>query len=160
MPPPLDLTGRTVGRLAVLRRVENSPQGYAQWLCLCRCGRQTVVKASYLNRARTRSCGCAWTDAWQVRNARKFRDLTGKRFGRLKVEEMVFKRKKRLFWRCLCDCGSEMVIDGHSLKIAATRSCGCLQRERASQARRRASGRALRQGDGRCGRGSFLRVEK
>ncbi len=138
MPLAVDLTGRVVGRLTVLYRVMNSPKGFAQWLCLCKCGNVTKVKASYLNCERTLSCGCAWTDAWQMRNIKKFRDLEGKRFGRLRVLEMVFKKDKALFWQCLCNCGSEMIINGKSLKRGATKSCGCYQRERASAARRRA----------------------
>jgi hypothetical protein len=81
---------------------------------------------------------------WRVSNAKKFKDLEGRRFGRLKVGEMVFKRKGRLFWRCFCTCGSEMFIDGHSLKSGATKSCGCLQRERASEVRKRAAAEAPR----------------
>lgn len=152
MPPPLELTGRVFGRLTALRRAGRSPHGRRLWLCVCRCGEQSLVEASKLKSGNTQSCGCAWTDGWQVSNARKFRDLTAKRFGRLKVVEMVFKRRGRLYWQCLCDCGSEMVIDGHSLKSGATKSCGCLQRERASAARRRACAAAPRS------RGRFARA--
>lgn len=132
MPKPLDLTGRKVGRLTVIRRVENAPAGYARWLCVCKCGKQTVVKATYLSRERTRSCGCGWHDARQIRNANNFRDLTNKKFDRLKVIDMAFRRKGAIYWRCLCKCGNEMIVNGKSLKSKATRSCGCLQRERAS----------------------------
>lgn len=139
MPSALNnLAGRAVGRLTVLYRVENSPHGNTQWLCLCKCGNTSIVKGSNLNKERTKSCGCAWTDAWQLRNVQKFRDLTSRRFGRLKVIEMVFKRDKALFWRCICDCGREWIVNGKSLKRGLTRSCGCLQRERASKARKRA----------------------
>lgn len=138
MPAPLDLTGRVFGRLTVIRRVENSAKGHTQWLCTCKCGKQTLVKATYLNREKTKSCGCAWTNAWQIRNAKKFIDLTGRRFGRLKVLDSAFKKFKVMYWRCICECGTEMVINGHSLKQGYTKSCGCLQRERASEARKRA----------------------
>lgn len=138
MPAPLDLTGLVFGRLTVLRRAGRSRRGTRLWLCVCRCGSQTLVEAANLKSGNTTSCGCAWRDGWEIANARKFRDLTGRRFGRLRVEEMVFKRGGRLYWRCRCRCGDEKVVDGHSLKSGATRSCGCLQRERASEARRRA----------------------
>lgn len=152
MPKPLELTGLVFGRLTVLRPAGRSPRGSRLWLCACRCGELRLVEAARLKGGNTRSCGCAWRDGWQVANARKFRDLTGRRFGRLRVEEMVFRRGGRLYWRCRCSCGEEKVIDGHSLKGGATRSCGCLQRERASAARRRACQTAPRS------RGRFARA--
>jgi hypothetical protein len=148
MPAPIDLTGRVVGRLTVLYRAKIPSRGGRMWVCACRCGRQSVVKASYLNKEKTRSCGCAFADAAQMRNIKKFRDLTGKRFGRLLVLDSVFKRFKVMYWQCICDCGSEMIINGHSLKQGLTKSCGCLQRECASEARKRACATQPR----RCGR--------
>lgn len=61
-------------------------------------------------------------------------DLTGKRFGRLLVLKRVVKRKGfGAHWKCRCDCGTEFVVDGHSLKKGTTNSCGCYQRQRASE---------------------------
>jgi hypothetical protein len=42
----------------------------------------------------------------------------------------------RVGWRCKCDCGNYKVISGKSLRNGETRSCGCYQRERASEAQR------------------------
>lgn len=58
-----DLTGRTFGRLTVLRQVEDyiSPSGEhkAQWLCQCACGSNPiVVQGRSLTRGLTKSCGC------------------------------------------------------------------------------------------------------
>lgn len=144
--PLADLTGRVFGRLTVIRRIESSPRGYRQWLCKCECGNEAVVKTSYLTGGNTRSCGCAWDEAWRARNARKFVDLTGRRFGRLTVLAADSVRNKVTQWRCRCDCGTEKVIDGKALKQGLTQSCGCLQRERASEARKRAAASAPRSG--------------
>lgn len=58
----------------------------------------------------------------------------GSRFGRLTVLRFVRKTKKRHeYWLCLCDCGNEKVIRLNSLLRGDTRSCSCLNRERASQ---------------------------
>jgi hypothetical protein len=38
MPKPLDLTGKTVGYLKVLRRAHNTQHGTAQWGAKCACG--------------------------------------------------------------------------------------------------------------------------
>lgn len=70
----------------------------------------------------------------------KIENLTGRRFGRLAVTgeapARVFPsggRKRQ--WACRCDCGTEVVVlTGSLTKAQGTRSCGCLQRERASRA--------------------------
>ena len=32
-------------------------------------------------------------------------------------------------WKCIWDCGNEVVVNAHSLKGGKTRSCGCLNTE-------------------------------
>lgn len=49
-----DLTGKEFGYLTVL--TETDSQGY--WKCLCRCGKETVVKGASLRNGNTKSCGC------------------------------------------------------------------------------------------------------
>jgi hypothetical protein len=57
----------------------------------------------------------------------KFIDLTGQRFGRLKVKEFSHKNKwGSPYWICLCDCGNTRVIRGSSLRNEHTQSCGCI----------------------------------
>jgi hypothetical protein len=57
-------------------------------------------------------------------------DLTGRRFGRLEVVEMVGIYQNYIkIWRCRCDCGNETVVLSHNLKAGRTKSCGCLQIE-------------------------------
>lgn len=133
----LDLTGQKIGRWTVIR-FSRSTKGCCFWYCICKCGTQGEVRASYLHRRRSLSCGCLFRDRAAAGNANKFRDLTGRKFGRLKVEDLAFRRNKRFFWDCVCACGDRKIIDGHSLKTGATKSCGCLQRERASKSRKRA----------------------
>jgi len=55
-------------------------------------------------------------------------DLTGRRFGRLKVKRMANYRKgKRVVWTCECDCGNIIDIPGIYLtKKNGTKSCGCI----------------------------------
>lgn len=59
-----------------------------------------------------------------------FRDLTGKRFGRLAVMRRVENIKDRTAYLCKCDCGNEKVITAHDLTSGKTVSCGCYMRER------------------------------
>lgn len=66
----------------------------------------------------------------------KFKDLTGKRFGRLQVIRKKERRGTRGLWcwLCQCDCGEERVVYGQDLNKGHTRSCGCLHKELASAA--------------------------
>lgn len=62
-------------------------------------------------------------------------DIVGKRFCRLVVISIEVNRLK---WQskclCRCDCGTEKKINFSSLKNGLTKSCGCLQKERTSEA--------------------------
>lgn len=58
-------------------------------------------------------------------------DLTGKKFNRLTVVKRVLPNAKwnSLRWLCKCDCGTEKIVLGGSLKNGNTKSCGCLHNE-------------------------------
>ena len=60
----------------------------------------------------------------------KFKDLTGQRFGKLMVvsradDYIKPNGNKIIQWRCVCDCGNEVVVRGEYLKSGHTKSCGC-----------------------------------
>jgi hypothetical protein len=58
-----------------------------------------------------------------------YKDLTGKRFGRLIAQWPVGMRNNFvIYWLCSCECGNLKVVKGGSLRIGATRSCGCLRK--------------------------------
>lgn len=61
------------------------------------------------------------------------RDLTGQRFGRLMVMERSQNAKKQVCWRCLCDCGNEIITRADNLVSGRTQSCGCFNREQSSK---------------------------
>lgn len=62
-------------------------------------------------------------------------DLSGQKYGRLLVISESAKRDRdgNIYWNCLCDCGSEIVARGRSLRDTniqkSTRSCGCLKKD-------------------------------
>lgn len=62
-----------------------------------------------------------------------FVDIRGQRFGRLVAIEPIHDRKV-LKWICRCDCGNSTITTYSKLKSGRTRSCGCLQREKTSEA--------------------------
>ena len=62
---------------------------------------------------------------------RKGKDITGLKFGRLTAIEPTDKRQSgNIIWKCQCDCGNEKFIRTGDLYSNATKSCGCLNRER------------------------------
>ena len=61
----------------------------------------------------------------------RFDDLSGKKFGRLRVlsADGVDKSGHHQ-WICACECGARKIVNGTSLRLKRTRSCGCYMRER------------------------------
>ena len=60
-----------------------------------------------------------------------FVDLTGEKFGKLKVlhrdEDVITKSGKKLVaWLCQCDCGNTCTVMSANLKSGNTKSCGCI----------------------------------
>lgn len=57
---------------------------------------------------------------------RKAIDLSGKRFGRLIAIERQGNKGRYAAWRCICDCGNEIVTRSSRLISGNVQSCGCL----------------------------------
>lgn len=60
------------------------------------------------------------------------KDMTGMRFGRLTVLERGERKGKYTgaFWKCKCDCGTIVVVQGASLRKGESKSCGCFRLEK------------------------------
>lgn len=119
----LNLVGQRFGKLVVIEegepRIEPSGKKKIRWNCICDCGNTALISTDNLRSGHTTSCGCAANRT----------DLTGQHFGRLTVIEFV----KNQGWKCQCDCGNIIYVEGSNLKNGNTKSCGCLQRDRASE---------------------------
>lgn len=140
-----DLTGKIFGRLTVLsfdeettkeKRTETNKKSF--WLCQCECGKIKSICSSSLTSGYTLSCGCLQAEVSsenmkkiQYLGVQKLRDdLIGQKFGKLKVLSLntdLSGKGKKSFWNCLCDCGNECIVRGHSLKNGHTQSCGCIK---------------------------------
>lgn len=58
--------------------------------------------------------------------SKNFKDLTGRRFGKLTVLSREPNNKhNESMWLCKCDCGTVKVVSGNNLSCGRTRSCGC-----------------------------------
>ena len=110
--------GQKFNELLVLEEVGRSKQGTRLWKCQCSCGKIVNVRNSHLTRGQ-KSCGCLFLV-----------DLTGQKFGFLTVLKKDAKKSKNrsAFWKCLCDCGKEIVVNSRSLVDEMTKSYGCLRR--------------------------------
>ena len=61
-------------------------------------------------------------------------DLTGQKFGRLTVLDFYGSDKRReSIWRCQCECGNITNVLSSNLRKGYTKSCGCLQKEKAGK---------------------------
>lgn len=64
---------------------------------------------------------------------KRFKDLTGRRFGRLLVKYYLGRQGHRnSIWMAVCDCGDQRIVRTGHLLNGSTQSCGCLNDELAS----------------------------
>lgn len=63
----------------------------------------------------------------------KYYDLSGEKFGRLKVIERVENKANRIQFLCICECGNEKITSSELLRRGSVRSCGCLRKELAAK---------------------------
>jgi len=128
----MNLSGRRFGRLTVLEEAGRNKWNRVLWKCLCSCGTIKVVNGNNLRIGDTKSCGCLNKE--RLSETSKI-DLKGQRFSRLVVLKEVGRDKCcRVLWECKCDCGNKTIVNSNSLRRGDTKSCGCLQKERTSEA--------------------------
>lgn len=130
-----DLTGKIFGNLTVLYRVKHTgTTSGAKWKCQCDCGKYKDVLASNLKKGHTLSCGCLQKK--RTGDSHLINEV-GNQYGRLKVIERGENRftpsgGSRVTWKCQCDCGNIVEVNGESLRRGLTTSCGCYRLEQVS----------------------------
>lgn len=122
-----DLTGQKFGKLTVIKRVENTAQNKAQWLCRCDCGEEVIAISSPLRTGRKTACP-------KCSRPSQIKDLTGQVFGRLTVleydkEYSQKKNNQKAYWKCQCSCGN--ITYGYTAELTGgkKKSCGCLMKD-------------------------------
>lgn len=142
---PVNFDGQRFGLLVVLRDIPSMPGMRRKVECKCDCGEMINVMPANLCSGNTRSCGCMPRTPVVRANARSRSerpikpraaqklDLTGMKFARLTVIERLgaIGNTHAIWWLCRCDCGNEVNVTAQRLKTRWTRSCGCLQPEKA-----------------------------
>lgn len=87
----VEMTGKTFGRLTVLRRQGSDKYGNATWHCSCVCGNEITAMGTSLRSGHTKSCGCLQ------------RDLVGKqsaKHGLLKEYSSEYSSWRSMMDRC------------------------------------------------------------
>lgn len=57
-------------------------------------------------------------------------NLSGKKFNKLTVIEPLLRDiGARTKYKCACDCGNEVTVEGSKIKNGHTKSCGCIKKE-------------------------------
>ncbi len=70
--------------------------------------------------------------------ARRYLDLSGNTYGRLRVVEYAGNdRLGKAMWRCVCECRGQRVVRANALRSGRTVSCGCRRAEMLSSGRLR-----------------------
>lgn len=137
---PTDILGNRYGKLVVKEyagieyKCRNRNHLY---ICECDCGSKNIkTTRSMLIKGDKISCGCAHKDAGE----RVKEDLTGQKFGRWAVlgpaptKVSPSGKTRRVMWKCQCECGTIKEVGARALKTGMSQSCGCLQKERVSDA--------------------------
>ena len=60
-------------------------------------------------------------------------DLTGEIFNRLRVIKELPSKGFHRYWECECSCGAHTHVAQSNLRTKKTQSCGCLQKEKATE---------------------------
>lgn len=113
-----DEVGKEYGKLTVVNFSGIDSAGAARWMCRCKCGNVAEVSGRSLRAGNTKSCGCLTTGRHTLCE-------TGKVYGKLTVVERAGLVHRFAAWRCRCECGSETIVSGLSLRQGHTTSCGC-----------------------------------
>lgn len=60
----------------------------------------------------------------------KFINLVGEKHGKLSVVEYLGTNKyQQRMWKCVCDCGNEVIVTSHKITTYQKKSCGCLSKK-------------------------------
>ena len=140
MPNIIDLSGKIINSIYVIDRAKDkyTSGGHLRvmWNCKClACGKIFIADGQNLRKQNIVSCGCLGKKRRTEANKARRKDLSGKIFNYLLVEEAIKDHikpngKHVSMWICKClRCGNETITSGESLKSGNTKSCGCLKRE-------------------------------
>lgn len=118
-----DIVGKTFNEITVLSYSHrDNSKGYVRhyYNCKCSCGKEFKCMRGQIINGKTKSCG-------HLNHIIK--DISGNKYGRLKVISLAYIKKGRSYYNCICDCGKECIIARDALIRGRTKSCGCYSSE-------------------------------
>lgn len=98
--------------------------------CVCDCGNTYYTKPYFLIHGRCSSCGCMrYEHNKYIIHPKKGHkvfhyEIIGKKFGHLEVLDSAGYIGGHEFFKCICDCGTEKIVDYYKLITGHTSSCG------------------------------------
>lgn len=119
------LIGTKVNKWTVIDLFKSDKDKRLYANCECECGTKKPVLVKNLVKNLSKDCGCGRK---KTVGELFSKDLTGQKFGKLFVLESLEYRSKtgHKLYRCLCDCGNEIILQTNLLTTHHTSSCGCL----------------------------------
>ena len=111
--------GEKFNNLIVLEKSSKKTGGNSYYICKCDCGNVREAVGQRLTNGEIKACyDCS----------KNFKDITGKKFGKLTVLNKTDKRalNREIIQHCKCECGNECDVVGTSLRNGHTTSCGCI----------------------------------
>lgn len=117
------ILGQKFGTLTVVEYigVENKN---SYWVCQCDCGNKVKVCRTALRQHSYCSRNCeVSSDSCSIK---------GNKYGRLTILNLDHMKNGTSYWKCICDCGCELVIKRGHITDGRIRSCGCIRRGKLS----------------------------
>jgi len=71
------------------------------------------------------SCVMRYMRKFDIEANDPFYALAGQKVEMLFVKDLAYTKNGRSYWNCVCDCGKEKVVCGHSIVRRSAVSCGC-----------------------------------
>lgn len=116
------MTGKKFNSLYVVKFLERKNNN-TYWLCKCDCGNDYISTSRSLVNKGVKSCGCRNGESRII-------NITGQKFGRLLVIGINGRKHGEALWKCKCDCGNYVDVNGYALRNGITQSCGCLVKDK------------------------------
>jgi len=124
--PIEDLTGKKYGKLTVLRQAKKKGEK-TQWICGCKCGKETVVFATNLKSGATTSCDCLKKGFRKLKENPTHRKKLhpGTRYGNLLIWGLVGRGRYMVTCNCTrCSPGGVLFsLRGEDIVSGRRKSC-------------------------------------
>lgn len=138
MPAKKNLTGQEFGWLTVIREADplilSNGKTRTRWVCLCKCGKETIATTQSLTQGTTVSCGCYGASVRLEAKRKNIENrMLNKQIGRWHVDSYAGQKylpsgQTRSLWNCTCECGTQKTLTTNQLTEGSL-SCGCLRNE-------------------------------